>query len=60
MYGRCEKTTGIGPFMNLVTQVMTREPYAGAKRVFWVDNGSSHRGKKTADRSSAAFAGRAT
>ncbi|WP_327295835.1 MULTISPECIES: hypothetical protein [unclassified Streptomyces] len=37
--------------MNLVTQDMTREPYASAKRVFWiVDNGSSHRGKKAADR----------
>ncbi|MFE5589646.1 hypothetical protein [Streptomyces sp. NPDC056549] len=30
---------------------MTSEPYASAKRVFWiVDNGSSHRGKKAADR----------
>lgn len=28
VFGRCEKTTGIDPFMNLVTQVMTREPYA--------------------------------
>ncbi|WP_241989748.1 MULTISPECIES: IS630 family transposase [unclassified Streptomyces] len=54
--GRCEPTTGITPFMNLVTQVMTREPYASAKRVFWiVDNGSSHRGKKAADRLSDAF-----
>ncbi|MFF3140530.1 IS630 family transposase [Streptomyces sp. NPDC057927] len=54
--GRCEKTTGIEPFMNLVTQVMSQEPYASAKRVFWVvDNGSSHRGKKAADRLSAAF-----
>ncbi|MFE2992463.1 helix-turn-helix domain-containing protein [Streptomyces sp. NPDC059262] len=26
VYGRCEKTTGIDPFMNLVTQVMAREP----------------------------------
>lgn len=41
--GRCEPTTGIDPFMNLVAQVMSQEPYAGAKRVFWVvDNGSSH------------------
>jgi hypothetical protein len=38
--------TGIVPLMNLVEQVMTREPYAPAKRVFWVvDNGSSHRGR---------------
>ncbi|MDX3227609.1 hypothetical protein [Streptomyces sp. ME19-01-6] len=44
--GRCEPTTGIVPFMNLVTQVMTSEPYASAKRVFWiVDNGSSHGGE---------------
>ncbi|MFG2504755.1 IS630 family transposase [Streptomyces rubiginosohelvolus] len=54
--GRCEKTTGIEPFMNLVSQVMSQEPSASAKRVFWVvDNGSSHRGKKAADRLSAAF-----
>ncbi|SNT60864.1 DDE superfamily endonuclease [Streptosporangium subroseum] len=37
--------------MDLVERVMTTEPYASAKRVFWiVDNGSSHRGKKAADR----------
>jgi transposase len=54
--GRCEPTTGIVPFMNLVTQVMTTEPYASAKRVFWVvDNGSSHRGKRAIDRLAAAF-----
>ncbi|WP_368396600.1 hypothetical protein [Streptomyces sclerotialus] len=54
--GRWEKTTGIDPFMVLVTQVLTREPYAGAKRVFRdVDYGSSHRGKKAADRLPAAF-----
>jgi len=35
---------------------MSQEPYASAKRVFWiVDNGSSHRGKKAADRLAAAF-----
>jgi hypothetical protein len=32
--GRTEPTTGIDPFMNLVAQVMTQEPYASAKRVF--------------------------
>jgi transposase len=43
--GRCEPTTGITPFSQLVKQVMTAEPYASADRVFWiVDNGSSHRG----------------
>jgi hypothetical protein len=51
VFGRCEPKTGIVPFMNLVTQVMTTEPYANAKRVFWiVDNGSSHRGRKAIDR----------
>ena len=54
--GRCEATTGIVPFMNLVEQVMTREPYASAKRVFWVvDNGSSHRGQRSIDRLAARF-----
>jgi transposase len=43
--GRCEPTTGIAPFSRLVEQVMTSEPYASARQVFWiVDNGSSHRG----------------
>ncbi len=56
VFGRCEPTTGIVPFMKLVTQVMATEPYASAKRVFWiVDNGSSHRGKKAADRLTKAF-----
>jgi len=43
--------TGIVPFMTLAEQVMTQEPYASAKRVFWVvDNSSSHRGQAAADR----------
>jgi hypothetical protein len=42
--GRCEATTGIRPFTALVDQVMQAEPYASARRVFWVvDNGASHR-----------------
>jgi hypothetical protein len=42
--GRCEPTTGIAPFTRLVNQVMATEPYASARRVFWVvDNGASHR-----------------
>ena len=42
--GHCAPTTGIEPFTALVTKVMTQEPYATARRVFWiVDNGSSHR-----------------
>ncbi|MFE7113068.1 IS630 family transposase [Streptomyces sp. NPDC057575] len=56
VFGRTEPTTGIDPFMNLVTQIMSQEPYASAKRVFWiVDNGSSHRGQTAIDRLTAAF-----
>jgi hypothetical protein len=47
VFGRCEATTGIVPFERLVAQVMSREPYRSARRVFWVvDNGSSHRGER--------------
>jgi len=46
VFGRCEPKTGIEPFGRLVAQVMTTEPYASARRVYWVtDNGSSHRGQ---------------
>ena len=56
VFGRCAPTTGIVPFMALVAQVMTVEPYASAKRVFWVvDNGSSHRGQAAIDRLSRRF-----
>jgi hypothetical protein len=49
--GRSEPKGGIAPFDRLVDQVMTREPYASAPRVFWiVDNGSDHRGKKSIKR----------
>jgi len=51
IFGRCEPTTGIEPFRRLVSQVMSTEPYASARRVFWVvDNGSSHRGQAAARR----------
>lgn len=51
LFGRCELTTGIVPFGNLVEQVMTQEPYLSATRVFWIlDNGSSHRGAAAAQR----------
>ena len=51
LFGRCEEKTGIAPFGRLVDQVMTTEPYASAKRAFWVvDNGSSHRGQASIDR----------
>jgi hypothetical protein len=54
--GRCEPKGGIKPFGRLVEQVMTREPYASARRVFWiVDNGSSHRGKRSIDRLQSAW-----
>ena len=51
VFGRCEPATGIEPFGRLVAQVMTTEPYASARRVFWVvDNGSSHRGQVACER----------
>jgi transposase len=51
LFGRCEPATGVKPFGRLVAQVMTVEPYASAKRVFWVvDNGSSHRGHASVER----------
>lgn len=54
--GRCEPTTGIAPFSRLVNQVMTSEPYASARRVFWiVDNGASHRNWAAAARMNDAF-----
>ena len=51
LFGRCEPSTGIEPFGRLVEQVMGGEPYASARRVFWiVDNGSSHRGQTSVER----------
>lgn len=51
VFGSCAPSTGIAPFMALVEQVMTMQPYASAKRVFWVvDNGSSHRGQAAINR----------
>ncbi len=51
IYGRCERKTGIVSFERLVDQVMRQEPYCSAPRVFWImDNGSSHRGKRSAER----------
>jgi len=47
IFGRCDQTTGIGPFNRLVEHVMDQEPYRSAPRVFWImDNGSSHRGER--------------
>jgi len=51
IHGRCEQTTGIDGFMRLVDQVMRHKPYCSARRVFWImDNGSSHRGDRSAAR----------
>lgn len=51
LIGTIAPTTGIAPFAELVRKVMTREPYASARRVFWVvDNGSSHAGQASVRR----------
>jgi transposase len=56
VFGRCEPTTGIVPFTALVDQVMTAEPYASARHVYWiVDNGSSHNGWTAAKRLTDAY-----
>jgi hypothetical protein len=50
-WGRCESKNGIAAFGRLVDQVMAMEPYRSARRVFWiVDNGSAHRGARSAER----------
>ena len=56
LMGRVEPTTGIAPFSALVDQVMTAEPYASARRVFWIaDNGSSHAGRASVARMRRAY-----
>jgi transposase len=56
LFGSIAEKTGIVPFMELVDKVMTQEPYASARYVYWiVDNGSSHNGKRSIDRMSAAW-----
>jgi transposase len=56
LMGRVEPTTGIAPFAALVNQVMAAEPYASARRVFWVvDNGSSHAGQASIRRMAEAW-----
>ena len=51
VFGRSEPKGGIAAFDRLVWQVMTKEPYASARRVFWVvDNGSAHRGQRSIER----------
>jgi DDE superfamily endonuclease len=53
LFDRVEEKTGIIPFARLVEEVMSTEPYASARRVFWiVDNGSSHCGRASVARMS--------
>jgi DDE superfamily endonuclease len=50
-FGRCEEKTGIAPVDRLIGEVMSREPYQSARRVFWImDNCSAHRRQKAVDR----------
>ncbi len=54
--GSIAPKTGIEPFTELVAQVMSTEPYASARRVFWVvDNGSSHNGQRSVERMSSTW-----
>jgi transposase len=54
--GAIAPKTGIEPFTELVAKVMASEPYASARRVFWVvDNGSSHAGQASIGRMRAAW-----
>jgi DDE superfamily endonuclease len=51
LFDRVEVKTGIDPFGRLVEQVMSVEPYASARTVYWiVDNGSSHAGNTSIER----------
>ena len=51
LFGRCERKNSIAAFHRLVGQIMRREPYRSARRVFLItDNGSCHRGRRAADR----------
>ena len=51
LFDRVEAKTGREPFDRLVADVMTTEPYASARTIFWiVDNGSSHAGQASVDR----------
>jgi transposase len=56
LFGSVAEKTGIVPFMELAERVMTLEPYASARNVFFiVDNGSSHNGQPSIDRMTAAW-----
>jgi hypothetical protein len=48
---RAGRTARRGRSAGVQWQVMMKEPYASARRVFWiVDNGSAHRGQRSVDR----------
>jgi hypothetical protein len=56
LFDQVAPKTGIEPFGRLVDEVMTTEPYASARTVFWiVDNGSSHAGQASIDRLEGAY-----
>ena len=56
LMGHVAPTTGIVHFGALVKKVMTTEPYASARRVYWVvDNGSSHAGRASINRMAKAW-----
>lgn len=56
LFGTVADKTGIVPFMDLVDKVMATEPYASARKVYWiVDNGSSHNGQRSIDRMTQAW-----
>jgi hypothetical protein len=56
LFDRVEASTGLEPFGRLVEQVMSSEPYASARTVFWiVDNGSSHAGRTSIRRLEGAY-----
>ena len=56
LIGSVAATTGIVSFMALVDRIMKTEPYASARRVFWVvDNGSSHNAARSVARMAQAW-----
>ena len=51
LFGRVVDRISIEVFDDLVAEVMNREPYRSARRVFWiVDGGTIHRGERAARR----------
>jgi hypothetical protein len=51
LYGRVVDKISIEVFDGLVAEVMARQPYRSARRVFWiVDGGTIHRGERAANR----------